>query len=131
MEKAAPSLSIIDINSYQAVGTAALVASPFIAAAILMAALLFRQSAGPSLSSVRKNGTRAETCLTPPSISIHNQELGEFNYGLILYDADAGYTFMEPVAHKIWFVPRSSVIAVQTDRAEDIMRISSRNKRSD
>ncbi len=86
---------------------------------ILMAALLFVNLLGLPF----QYGKTARVRDVPYAAVYFNPQLklGEFNYGLILYDADAGYTFMEPVAHKIWFVPRSSVIAVQTDRAEDII----------
>src|SRR5260370_11557575 len=49
--------------------------------------------------------------LTPDLKPVKN--LGEYKTGLILYEDDSGFTFVEAQARKIWFMERSEVVALQ------------------
>jgi hypothetical protein len=48
-------------------------------------------------------------------------KIGFYKYGLILYDADSGYTFIESQTRKIWFLPRANVAAVQIYEDTDVL----------
>ena len=49
------------------------------------------------------------------------KNLGEYKTGLILYEDDTGFTFVEAQARKIWFIARSKVVALQVISIEDIL----------
>jgi hypothetical protein len=48
-------------------------------------------------------------------------QLGGYKSGLVLYETDSGYTFVEATARKIWFVPRANVAVIEVEDDKDVL----------
>ena len=67
--------------------------------------------------SLRLKPVRFATIYLAPDL----KSIGDFKTGLILYEDDQGFTFLEAKARKIWFVARSKAVALEVQSIEDVL----------